>query len=200
MADAKNYPDEWHLYQSLVRSGQINGLPAWGIFAARYRVASDFSGGIFFNLSGKLVEGYNVGIKHLLCYSAFEAACSAAQKKTAQVKIPCEFGFPLKARDQIISIYKKSTSSNFPLRSQISSSDLLKRVDAFLDGSDSNCQPIAVALRHLFAHGVWTPTGGDVLNKKACEAINGLSQTVLIACDDLLNAYISEVAPESIAN
>jgi hypothetical protein len=199
MADAKNYPDEWRLYQGLVRSGQIIGLPKWGVFAARYRVASDFSGASFYNLRGKIIDGYNVGIKHILCYSAFEAACAAAEKDTKTVKIPCEHGFPLEARKRLISIYKNSTSGDFPLIDQINSK-LLRKIDAFLDGSDSNCQPIAAALRHLFAHGVWTPTGGEILTKKAREAIDLLSQTVLIACDNQLNAYLAEVAPESIKN
>jgi hypothetical protein len=54
--------------------------------------------------------------------------------------------------------------------------------------------PFAMAIRHLFAHGQWTPTGSNVLTKRAVDALDSLQQGLRLAGQNLFDGYWKEKA------
>jgi hypothetical protein len=193
MSDS-TYPKAWKEYiSSLKRKGK---KPArdWAVFAARYRAASSYTGAHFSCFSDKTAKGYSEGIRLLLTYSAFEAACIASGHKPHDCPVLGDDGLRKKARVLLQKSFKKTPESEFPLRHALRSQKLSERVDAFLEGKDNDLLPIASALRHLFAHGIWTPHGAAALSKTTRDALHLLSQSLLVAADEL---FESSVVPEN---
>jgi hypothetical protein len=196
MADTNNYPDEWNKYCKRVRRKDVSALTNWNRFAARYRAASSFSNAEFWNVSKEVARGYSNAIKLLLAYSAFEAACKAAGKDHNKVILSSEIGIYKQARIKLLKAFGLFSESDFPIR-QALNGKLAKRVDDFFLSKTDNLQPVAASLRHLFAHGIWTPVGAKALTKGACDALDLLSQRLLHGADALFNEYLDHLEQKS---
>jgi len=188
MGDANYYPDRWKEYVASLKKEGKEPAQEWAIFAARYRVAGNYCSASFFSLSEKTAKGYSEAIRLLLAYSAFEAACNASGRKPNECPVPSEEGFPKEARILLQKAFNKTPEAEFPLRHALNPERLAGKIDAFLEGKEHNLQPIASALRHLFAHGIWTPHGADALSKTSCDALDVLSQSLLWAADRLFES------------
>lgn len=191
MADGRDYPDQWVTYSNLVKGGRLNSSGEWSRFAARYRAASAFHSLNFMgSLSALSQRGYASAVRLLLCFSAFEAACLASRKEPFDIVISSDSGMGRETRTKLIKAFGKTDARQLPLRGALTNKKLADRVDAFFRGEDTNLEPVARFLRHLFAHGAWTPYGTGTITKTACEAVDLLSQTLLHAADDLLSAHL----------
>jgi hypothetical protein len=186
MRDSQYYPDYWKEYVSALKRQGKGPSQAWGITAARYRVAGNFCGANFLQLSENLTRGYDRAIQLLLAYSAFEAACSARGLKPEERPVDSDSGFAKEAKIKLLKVFGNIADTDFPLKSSLSNGALAKKVEGFFLKEHSNLQPVAAAMRHLFAHGLWTPYGANVLSKSACEAIDLLAQSVLREVDQIL--------------
>ena len=193
MADAQYYPDDWKEYVSALKRQGKEPNQAWGIAASRYRVAGNFCGANFFQLSESITRGYDRAIQLLLAYSAFEAACSARGLKPEDRSVRSDTGFSKDARVKLLKAFGSLPDTDFPLKSSLSNATLTQKVEGFFRKEHSNLQPVAAAMRHLFAHGLWTPHGASVLSKPACEAIDLLAQSVLREVDQMLGEELSDV-------
>ncbi len=193
MGDVKYYPDRWKEYVSTLK--ERGSLPSreWGTFAARYRVAGNYAGVTFFSMSRSVVNGYDRGIQLLLSYSAFESACTASGVDPTERPISSHEGIAKTARMGLIKAFGQTPESAFPLRSALTSRKLASKIDAFFSGQDNSLQPVAAAIRHLFAHGVWTPHGSKMLTVTACNALNLLAQSVLREGDRILDDEVSRI-------
>jgi len=194
VADGRDYPDQWVTYTNLVKGGRLNASAEWSRFAARYRAASAFHSLDFMGtLSAASKRGYTAAVRLLMCFSAFEAACLASGKKPFDISLSSDGGIYREARTKLIKAFADVSEAQFPLRGALTNEKLADRVDAFFRGEDPNLEPVARSLRHLFAHGAWTPYGSDTITKTACDAVDLLSQILLHAADDLLNAHLASV-------
>jgi len=191
MGDSKYFPDRWSDYIKLTkRSG---GRPAqnWAIFASRYRAAGNFIGADFFYLSDRSKRSYSTAIGYLLCFSAFEAACTAYGIKTHKCPI-LDDGIPFKsARSRLRICFRRTTEHEFPLRWAIESPLLGNKIDDFFAGRDQDLRPLAASLRNLFAHGIFTPTGSGVLRESSCQGLELLGKCLLIKSDQLLEYHLA---------
>jgi hypothetical protein len=189
VADSKYNPDLWVDY---VRKLQIRGVRpemAWAGFASQYRVAGNFSCSHFFHLSDRVARSYSEAMRLLLAYSAFEAACQAANVKVHASKIDGADGFINEARTCLRTAFKDVPEDLFPLRAALGNSLLSRKVDRFLSGEDDDLQPISAALRSLFAHGVWMPKGSSALSSAACRGLSLSSQCILIASNGIFERH-----------
>jgi hypothetical protein len=193
MADSQYYPDRWKEYVSTLKRQDQTPAQAWAVMAARYRVAGNFYGANFFQLSENITKGYDRAIQLLLAYSAFEAACSAKGLKPEDRPVESDSGFAKDARGKLIKAFGSLPDADFPLKSCLSNAALAKKVEGFFLQEHTNLQPVAAAMRHLFAHGLWTPHGANALSKSACEAIDLLAQSVLREVDRILEEELAAI-------
>ncbi len=189
MADAKYYPDEWKTFCELVKKGVTPGSPGLSRFAARYRSAGNFQRAEFFGLSDELCAGYSAIIKLMLCYSAFEILCGAIGHDVSQQRI-----VDARCAKALRAVYGRVAADTFPLATALTSKKLLSRLDACLQGKSEDVLPLAIALRHLFAHGFWTPTGGEAVSRRATEALEALSLALLWKCDQVFATHVQGVS------
>jgi hypothetical protein len=197
MGDSNYYPDRWKEYVSTIKKNGGWPTTEWGTCAARYRVAGNYAGVNFFKMSGPVANGYDRAIQLLLSYSAFESACTATGVKPYDRPIPSDFGVAKSARQGVVKAFGRIPESAFPLRAGLVSEKLVLKVDAFFRGEDNNLQPVSSALRHAFAHGIWTPTGAKNLTATACNALSLLSQSLLREVDRLLEEELFRVQSSS---
>lgn len=190
MGDAKYYPDCWSEYCALRKRRGEKPEPKWARFAARYRVAGNFQRGDYFWMTEKSTRAYDHAIKFLLCYSAFECACDVMGRKPYKVHLGDGGEWIDECRKLARRHFGQFSNEEFPLRSALSSKVLQTRLSEFFEGASDDLMPIAMALRHLFAHGHWTPSTTGTLTKGACRCLNLLSQTIMREADKLLREHV----------
>jgi hypothetical protein len=176
MGDDKYYPDHWREYCSMCKSENQVPDTNWAIFAGRFRMAGNFGGGTWFSMGERSVRGYDAAIRLLLSYSAFEAACAAAGTRPTNIKL--EDPYLKDCRRKVRTSFKSFSEEDFPLRNALSKNSLKKKIDDFFSGDSEDLLPFASAIRHLFAHGVWTPKGSQALSKQATEGLDEISHAL----------------------
>jgi hypothetical protein len=154
-----------------------------------------YRGSTFGGLSREVAAGYSEAIRLLLAYCAFESACSASGERAGDCPIVADSRVAPKMADLVRAEYGSVSEASFPLRGALHGKKLVKRLDEFFQGQHSDLQPIAAALRHLFAHGVWTPSGGRAMSKRARRTLALLSEACLFSADGLLAAYLAKINP-----
>ena len=197
MADAKYYPDEWSEYCKFRKSNHQEIEPVWGQFASRYRIAQAFQRVEFMQLSEKVSLGYSAGMSLLLSYSAFEMACKAINSNPNQQTVSIFARDKIKALKVIRKLYGKTTESYDLFKHSLTNDKLLKNIDDFIEVRHDNIQPLCAAVRHLIAHGHWTPTGSDVLSTSAREALENMARSLLFTSDNILVHYVESLKQSS---
>ena len=189
MADAKYYPDDWQKYCRYCKTTGGNPNPQWAIFAARFRVSGNYSGVFWFGSIGPVGKGYEAAIGFLLSYSAFEAACRAEGVNVWEVRLD-DGGYLDECRAKIRFHFSRLSNQDFPLLNALTSKNLRRKLADFFSKKSDDLMPFAMALRNLFAHGFWTPTGSRALTKGACFEIDLLSQAVRLAGQGLFRQFL----------
>jgi hypothetical protein len=190
MADRKFYPDDWSEYCRLRKESGQNIEPAWAQFAARYRAAQAFQSVFFMQLSEKATIGYSVGMHLLLSYTAFELGCTASGANPNKRVVLIFAREEEKALKNIRRMYGFESESYTLCKRNLTSSQLLDSINEFITGKHNNLQPICAAVRHLIAHGYWTPTGSNTLKAAARDAIENMTRSLLYASDQILHNHV----------
>lgn len=138
---------------------------------ARLRVAKRFNGVRIHKASLSLERGYSVGVRLLLCYSAAETLGRAIGSSVKQWSIT----------DESIVPHLQRIGSQLRKWDFVLDTKTRDRVDAFVRGEHDNVLVVAVALRHLMAHGHFAPAGKLSMTTVATKAVETL-------CDDLMHA------------
>jgi hypothetical protein len=193
MADAKFYPDEWSEYCKKIKSqgDKIDSL--WAQFAARYRAAQSFQSVFFMQLSEKVSDGYSSGMHLLLSYSAFELCCKASGVKPDKHTVGIFSGNEQKALKNIRRLYAPGSESYKLFNHELTNRYLFEAVDNFIKGESDNIQPVCAAVRHLIAHGHWTPTGSSTLTVAARTALEDMARSLLFASDEMLRNHVNSL-------
>lgn len=197
MPDAKYYPDYWAEYCSLVRADGGKPELNWAIFASRYRAAGNFQRGDFFAMNAKSTRAYDVALKLLLCFSALESACVASGTKPYNYVLGDFPGYGDECRRLARKHLGGFSEEDFPLRAALKNAELKARLSMFFSGRSNDLMPLAMSLRHLFAHGHWTPSGSGTLSVGACNCLNLLNQSLLKKCDEILRKHVEELKASS---
>ncbi len=186
------YPHYWGEFQRsrLSRGGELSRqqLARWARFASRYKVASAYRGIRFSGMSAASARGYSAAFGVFLAYSALEA-CWTAMGSIVQ-KAPGIIGGELASR------LRATLGGSFPLDVELSA-PLRRRVAIFMGGdavshwlASQNVLVMAQAVRHLVAHGVFTPSGARAVTAKAARALQDLADVVLRTSSDTFRDHV----------
>ncbi len=136
---------------------------------ARLKVAKRFDGVQMRQASQNLIRGYTAGIRLLLCYSAAESLGDAIGEKVTTWEIT----------DEPLLIPLRRLAAPLPDRSDILHKHVREQVATFISRKHDNIRVVATALRHLMAHGHFTPTGAGAMTKAGSDAIDKLSKHLI---------------------
>lgn len=188
VADTKYYPDFWREYcAECKREGSMPDR-AWAIFAGRFRVAGNFCGTTWFNMTQSTTRGYDAALRLLLSYAALEAACVAYPEKIENIKL--EGQHLAECRRQIRRSFSSFSEKEFTLRGSLKSYNLKRKIDEFFSGQSEDLMPFAVATRSLFLHGVWTPHGSETLTKTASDGLDWISHGLKLEAQNLFVRFV----------
>ena len=133
---------------------------------ARLKVAKRFDGVRMRRASQNLIRGYTAGMRLLLCYSAAESLGEAIGEKVTTWEIT----------DEPLLVPLRRLATPLPDRSDILHKHVREQVATFISRKHDNIRVVATALRHLMAHGHFTPTGAGAMTKAGSDAIEKLSK------------------------
>ena len=151
-------------------------------FPYRYRLAKSFNG-IDAKEVGRTLIGYEAGMKVFLAYTAYEDLIYAAYKLGVEnVKKKNENEIPNK--ELALQLMKKTELIGFISENLREEDDWLKtKIEKFIRGNTNDVLFLALAIRNLYAHGVFTATKGGVKNKTDKALYFRLADEVLRYCD-----------------
>lgn len=151
---------------------------------ARHRIARKFLGLRVDKATVQLVRGYSAGMRLFLCYSAAEAMGEAVGKHVTGWEI----------QDQTLEASLRRIAKPLPQRHDVLSKGVRQGVEAFLARDHDNVRVVATALRHLVAHGEFTPSGAGVMTKSGADAVNRLGSLLLIESERQFAAWFEKLA------
>lgn len=174
------YPEGWTAFVRTFAGGERNrpdgALAPWARYASRYRVATGYRGIRFSGVGESSARGYSAAFGVFLAYSAFEACLKALGRKPGKDVI---------LDTPVAQGVRDAMGGSFALSSDLNGS-LAPRVNRFFSAAATDNSPEASdlvvpasAIRHLVAHGVFTPTAGGALTVKAVRALRQLGDAVL---------------------
>lgn len=151
---------------------------------ARHRVARRFQGLRRENGSDSLIRGYSEGLRLFLSYSAAEAFGNAIGHHITRWTI-C---------DPSLAPPLRKLSKPLAERPDVIKGTARSSLIAFLDSEHDNIRVVATALRHLVAHGDFTPTGAGVMTKQGAESIRRLADHMLVESDRQFAVWFARMA------
>jgi hypothetical protein len=172
-----------------IKTERPNNLPQQAVSRlyrahARLRVAKRFDGILLRGLSDTLVGGYSAGVRLLLAYSAAESLGEAIGRRITTWTI---------RNDDIVETLRRISADlkDWP----IGLNDHVKEQLAdFVRGHNDNVRIPATALRHLMAHGHFAPAGKIALRKKQLEAVEKLTQDLILETERKFASWFESVS------
>lgn len=150
---------------------------------ARHNFAKQFRGLRVHGASESLARGYSAGMQLFLCYSAAEAMGSAIGNHVGSWEL-C---------DESLETSLRRIAALLPERRDVLSNGVRRSVEAFIRCDHRNLRVVATALRHLVAHGEFTPTGNGLLTKSAASTIRSLGICLLVESERQFSAWFDEL-------
>ena len=135
-----------------------------------------------------LVRGYSEGIRLMLAYSASDLLGSAIKKKVDTWSL-CD-----KSQADLL----RGIARGIPLANAgVTNKELVLDLERFVNGETDNIRIVATALRHMMAHGHFTPTGQKTMTKAGAAALQGLSLSLLNECERLFVEWVDRLDLET---
>ena len=175
----------WAKFQRLSRQGLI--LWSWepdgnedgqyehfGRFAARWHLASNLRGIQLEGAGKRTQEGYLAGLRVALAYSALEHLLDhSIEKRRGAVN-----GLRIPDAKLAHRLRRELKTARILTSENISDQNIRRKLGSWESGQDPDVLIVARALRHMFAHGSFTPYGLDITRKAAREALEDLAALV----------------------
>ena len=149
---------------------------------ARLKVAKRFDGVQMRRASQNLIRGYTAGMRLLLCYSAAESLGEAIGEKVTTWEI----------RDETLLSSLRRLATPLPDRSDVLHKHVREQVANFISHKHDNIRVVATTLRHLMAHGHFTPTGAGAMTKAGSAAIDKLSKHLVAETERRFAAWFNK--------
>jgi len=153
---------------------------------ARHKVARRFTAVRMTTGSKPLIRGYSEGLRLFLSYSAAESLGGAIDHHITRWTII----------DHSLTAALRQLSKPLAKRTDVLKGSAHKSLIAFLDHEHDNVRFVATALRHLVAHGDFTPTGAGVMTKAGAESIRCLADRLLEESDRQFAGWFARIAGE----
>jgi len=194
-----NMPTAYKDYQKKLKEGtkriSTDAKTRLSRFPYRYRLAKSFVG-IDAKEVGNTLIGYEAGMKVFLAYTAYEELIGTAYKlrvenikKKNENKIQDkELADKFRKKDVLITFIQL----NIPHENIY----LKEKFEAFIKCESNDVLFLALAIRNLYAHGVFTATKGGVKNLKDKVLYFELAHTILFFCDECFSKCIDKIGGE----
>jgi hypothetical protein len=144
-------------------------------FYARYNLAARFHSISASEFSLDALRGYSAGLKLFMTYNAAELLGEAIGEPVYQWEI--------KNADLANQLRRTLQKAHLDESGIFTSRGLKKKLSDFMSGTSTDVRVAATALRVMFAHGSFTPTGVDSLSKKGGDAIIELANILHDNCN-----------------
>jgi hypothetical protein len=119
-----------------------------------------------------------------LCYSAAEAMGDAVGIHVTSWEI----------EDELLKAPLRRIAKPLPERHDVLSKKVRHSVATFLAHDHDNLRVVATALRHLVAHGEFTPTGTGLMTQSGVDAVGRLAETLLAESERQFAAWFEKIA------
>jgi hypothetical protein len=146
-------------------------------FRARFRMATGFRHAEFVGLSDRTGSAYSAVLRCVLAYSTWEALRDATSIH-ARIDSP-----DLAAR-------LRGSRGLLPYLIDATDPPVSKAVTKVADSGSDNVRHVLAALRHLHAHGAWTPTASGLTSKRAVRLLEDLTLESLDAVDRAFSEWV----------
>lgn len=175
----QNYPPGWLEWTRLVRKrfrpkdlGFNCGFDGVNRFAHRYRLARSFSGVGLDGYAYTTVAGYSGLFGAFLMWSAFEQLLKITGTPQALYH-PDDNAYPHDFGVEAVKV-EDPTFRFYSMVAEKSNESAKKQLNAFMTGQPFNFTYLASTIRHIFAHGILTPTA----NKTRIGAVVAITSLV----------------------
>lgn len=136
-------------------------------FHARLKVARRFRSISIVPCSEPVRRGYTEGVRLMLTYSAAELF-----GETIRPRMRTRFW---KINDESLASRLRSIAKKLPSVDPSLDDDIKKPLISIAHSESIDVMPVAKALRHMFAHGIFTPGGTNALSPRDATALRDLS-------------------------
>jgi hypothetical protein len=167
------YPSDWGIFLKQMKDQPTSLDGELGIFGARYRLASEFSGLQLGSIGADTAAYYSAITKIGLAYTCLERLEKILKDDShSAINAPDLAGQLRHSKFQSLIDLAIDHSDNKNLISKIES---LRTDSEFV-----NVRPMIEAIRHSLFHGRFTPgTSGQRINKSLLELLDGLANVTL---------------------
>ena len=180
------------------------------LFIARYRLARAFNGitvSPASNVSDELVRGYSAGMRLFLAYNTLEMAANL-KTKTKNKKDEKDAFYKAMAIDgkkdhqNLLNAFRAflGEGEEGNKKGKNTSDKILKSLNKsanyfanFLNGESDDLAVLARSIRHLFAHGSFTPNGNDLLKADNIALFDELTEILLEKSRAMFDDYLKEI-------
>lgn len=189
----------WAEFQRLAKSERVEwdwGADADGAtqydvlgrFAARWHLAANLQGIQLAGADPRTEKGYLAGLGVVLAYSSLEhLEDQALQRRKGAVNrvtiLDSGLADRLRTRVKTRRMLTSETITDERLRTK------LRNWDA---GHNPDVLVVAKAIRHMFAHGAYTPYGLEITTAAARDALTDLADALRIAAQDHFIAWLAD--------
>ena len=161
----------------------ISELPRLNRFRARYQFARRMTAVVADGYTDRTLRGYAAGLRVQLAANAAELLEPIVGRKFVDWQI-----VDVKLASELRDILTPLIDSDMETFHSPTLRDELK----IFQTQPSNIRVAATAIRILFAHGSFTPTGTGALNRRGVVALHQLADGVLNACEQHFERWFEE--------
>ncbi len=191
------YPSAWWVYRrDLMTSQSPTRDAALSRFAARYRVASGFASIDIRGASADLVNGYQCGLKVMLAYSSLEGLERALPDLGKDTPIR-ESALATMLRTPPYRMFAETLQRGNPDANATERKyerHLTRQIDDLLnDPSKTKMRPAVERVRHLVAHGSFSPTAAGLVGAPRRQRfVLSLALATLAATDETFTDWVGK--------
>lgn len=200
----KNNVPNWKYFSQLLKKGKK--ATDFGFnskdgdvtrFNARYRLAKSFKKIELETYSDNIILGYEGLTRAFLTYSALETYIRlfANEKKISIAKLGINFIDKHQADTVLKKIFKIDNKKQFYAFIKLyANNDIKKSIDDFYNQEDHNIILLLASIRHIFGHGILTPSVNGISPKKVNKICTLLSIFIL---EQIANDFQKRVPDDS---
>lgn len=174
--------ERWMRAESVAAEMGFQDIGSLRRFGARYRLARSFGGVNLHGYGDDTERGYSALMRVFLVWTAFEYLCKKGGRSARELIDPHDTETPSRHIREVDPDYRfyRFIRDHVDGRHQ-------KQLDRFVEAAPGQCHIkfLASAIRHVFAHGILTPSVGD-----------GRPDAVLRICQVLSEFFLGVMADD----
>ena len=194
MKDVHNFPvANKSITEAMKKLGEGQISSSLNKFRYRYRIARAFQSINAPEVDTRTSDGYAVGMKLFLAYSAFNEIIAV---RNLLPKVRAAHGKHITHYDKNLAEKireNKELGELLKNSSAVNHKNLKFDVENFFADKNDDVMCIATAARNTFAHGIYTASGAGLKTKKRQKTFNELTNCLLEVTDEIASACVNEI-------